>query len=358
MHYPTRTAALTCMLITACSAPDRDAVQTPDTVRDSAAAPSAPAAWRVTDLALPRFRAFGWGAGDTIWGIARGRLAFVTTSGDTATLPWTAWDVQTGFDGHVTWTDDEGIRQRSAAGERSILIPADASPIAEGGSPTLLHAQTANRAWVTWTGEGSVGMAVLDAGVLRALPAAAPGLASTGAHWVDDRRVVVGSTRWSPRSGPAAHRESGYRADLVLIDAAGDTDRTLTDARDGEFFTPEGLLAPGSLLAGIRSPSGSPGRHVTLELATGALTPTNLPPGRARAAHGVVALLRPASDPAAGGEPAWTLELFEGDVRSGPLLPLRGYDIRLLWHPSARRLIVAQDSETAGYRTWLIHSPG
>ncbi|HSJ10718.1 MAG TPA: hypothetical protein VK928_12420, partial [Longimicrobiales bacterium] len=124
---------------------------------DAADSARDPVDWTATELPAPRgFRAYGWGAGDSLWGIARGRLAMASLTGDTMVAPAIAWGAGTA-PGHdlAWWTGEDGVFERR--GGRDERLTAAAPPTAEHLGPEVLWSPDGSRALLTWTAEaGSV----------------------------------------------------------------------------------------------------------------------------------------------------------------------------------------------------------
>ena len=335
--------------------------------RPESPAPSAPAAtadtdsiageWVIDTLDAPRFRAYGW-AGDTLWGIARGRLAFVA-GGSLAILGDTAWGVWTAA-GHdmVAWSNERGVFIRNSAGSRHLLDRDDTPPGAESG-PDMTWA-TATRAFVTWTSEGAPPISVIDgppdalAHRVLSARAATDQFATQPAVWLDDRRLLAPVVAHRARSGASMPSEGGRRANLGVLDVRQDSIRLVTDIPDGTFLRPEGMLHPDTVLVAVRERDAVPARHVAYDTRTWTQRPRLDVAGRAAACGGRVALLRPAPDPAAGGEMSWDAELHDASGAVRPLGRYRGFDIRILWDGPCARLAIAQESEVGGYITVVV----
>jgi hypothetical protein len=306
-----------------------------------------PMQWTVSELAAPRgFRAFGWGAGDTLWGIARGRLAMASLTGDSLVTRITAWNAGTA-PGHdlAWWNAEDGVFVRRDGQPGRVM--AATPPSAEHLGPDVLWSPDGARALLTWTAESGPIHTVIEADSQRILSARLTGYSlGAGATWLDSRRVVVTATAHGPRSGQAGHREGGYRGDLAVLDVASDRAMLVTAVADGDFLVPEGLLHPDTLLVGLRrSGNAVASVHHTLHTRAWTLTLRLERTGRAAAAHGLIALLEPA---AGTGQPAWQFFLVTREGASGPLSRVQGYDVRLLWHPQNPMVAVAAESETAG----------
>ena len=332
-----------------------------DTPPEAAQRPQAPAAapvrnWTVDTVNAPRFRAYGW-ATDTLWGIARGRLAgfadsTLTLSNDTVWGVWTA-------PGHalVAWTNASGAYVRTANGSRRVLTPSDTPPGSDF-SPEL--AWDGTRAVLTWTSEAAPGLSLLSADgatfTHRLLDsrASAGSFASMPALWLDDGRVLMTVVSHRARSGESMPSEGGRRANLGILDIAGDSISIVTDVPDGTFLHPEGLLHADTVLVAVREGNAHAGHHVVYDVRTWTQRPRLDAPGRATACSGYIALLRLASDPASGGELVWDGELHTPDRRVSPLGRYSGFDVRMLWDAACARLAIAQESESRGYVTVVV----
>jgi hypothetical protein len=294
------------------------------------------------------FRPSGW-SGDTLWGILRGRVAFATES---ASGPpgATAWSLAVG-NGVVAWTDDRGmwLRRDSAA---VLLVPRASAPSPEHTGPDVTWSPDGRRAALAWVAESGVAIDILEGDTLRRMEARVPGyMTSARLQWVDERRLILSVIANAGLDGASEHRESGYRGDLAVLDVDSRSIRVITSAKDGEYYVPEGMLAPDSLLVGIRAGNGWPERHSIIVAGAWSTRRDVAVPGRAAAAHGMIALLQPSGT--AGAEPLWDLVILSRDGKSEPMR-FQGHDVRLLWHSTRAVLAVAQESETAGTRTVLI----
>jgi len=353
----TRISGLTLLLIAALACDDaapRTGAPVGAGTQSATPTPPEPAAWTVTELTGPAgFRAFAWGAGDTLHGIVRGRLASASLGGDTAVDALPAWSA--GAAANATWwTDEAGLHVRRA-GVDSLVVPTSAAPSREHTGPAVLWAPDGLRALLRWTAESRPATTLLDGRGHRPLRAHLEGhVIGDDGLWLDSARILLPATSFHPRTGAAEYREDGYRTDLAVLDVARDTAILVVQARDGEFIRLEGWLHPDTVLVGRYDGSVARG-HAALSIRTWQLRPRLEDTGRAAAAHGVIALLRPLRDPGSGGEMAWELVMVRRDGRRDPVGRFTGHDVRLLWHPTKLTLAVAQESEApGGYRTVIV----
>lgn len=346
-------AAALVLLLAACGDGPRTPATTPPP--GDAAPPAAPARWTAIELPGPaRFRAYGWGAGDTLWGIARGRVAMASLSGDTLVQPVTAWGVGTVPGSElVWWTAADGLHVQDGA-ETTMAVAAADAPSPEHTGPDVLWSPDGRRALLTWTAEAGPAHSVLDERGHRQLRARLPGhMLGANGVWLDSVRVLLPATSFRSATGAAEYRESGYRTDLAVLDVARDTAMLVVTSEDGEFLRFEGWLHPDTVLVGVRHP-GTLGPHMALDIRDWRMSVRVDDDGRAAASRGVVALLRPISGPGEGGETKWELEMIGRDGTRQIMGQFQG-EVRLLWHPTEMKLAVAQDSEApAGYRTVIV----
>lgn len=344
------------LLAAACADPP-ESQQTAPAPADTPRVTSTPTDWAIDTLDAQRFRAYGWGR-DTLWGIARGRLAFVADSSLTL-LSDTIWGLWTA-PGHdmVAWTNESGVFLRSSAGRRQLLGATDTPPEADPG-PDMSWG-SASRGFLTWTSEAAPPISVIDGTpgslrhrVLRAR-ASTDQFPTQPALWLDDNRVLVAVVAHRAKSGASMPSEGGRRANLGIIDIAKDSIVLVTDVADGTFLRPSGMLHSDTVLVAVRDGDAMPARHVAYDTRTWTQKPRLNAPGRAAACGGHIALLRPASDPAAGGEMSWDAELHGPDGAVKPLGRYTGFDVRLLWDATCARLAIAQESERGGYITVVV----
>lgn len=349
-------AAVVCMLLSACADQPDPAPAAAATASDTAAAtPAVPDRWTVVELSGPaRFRAYGWGAGDTLWGIARGRLAFASLRGDSLVSPDISWGVGTapGID-LAWWTAEDGLHVRRGA-ESSLLVPATEAPSPEHTGPDMLWSPDGQRALLTWTAEAGPAHSLVGPEGHRQLRARIPGhmLGAEGV-WLDSTRVLLPATSFRSATGVSEYREGGYRTDLAVLDVARDTASLVVTSPDGEFLRLEGWLHPDTLLVRLTRRDAA-GGHMALDVRNWRLFERIPDDGRAAASRGVVALLRPLSGPGEGGEMKWELVMIGRDGTRQVIGEFQG-EVRLLWHPTEMKLAVSQDSETpGGYRTVIV----
>jgi hypothetical protein len=357
--YKERIAIAGCAIIllaAACADPP-ESQQTSPAPPDTTRVAALPTEWEIDTLDAPRFRAYGWGR-DTLWGIGRGRLAFVADSSLTL-LADTVWGVWT-TPGHdmVAWTNEGGVFMRTSAGRRQLLGRTDTPPDADPGPDMAWGSET--RGFLTWTSEAAPPISVIDGPpgslrhrVLRAR-ASPDQFATQPALWLDDARVLVAVVAHRAKSGPSMPSEGGRRANLGIIDIVKDSIAIVTDVADGTFLRPEGMLHADTVLVAVREGDVPPARHVAYDTRTWTQKARLNVAGRAAACGGHIAMLRPASDPAAGGEMSWDAEVHGPDGSVRPLGRYTGFDVRLLWDATCARLAIAQESERAGYVTVVV----
>ena len=349
------TLGLLAACMAACGEPapaDRDAG--PDLPPGGGAGDSvtAPIDWVVDTLDLPRFRAFGWGR-DTLWGIARGRLA--RSDLDTVdVLDPVAWGVfpKTGSNA-VAWSNEQGLFVRDDGGVRQWLRPAD-RPSGEYTGPDVVWGP-GSRALLLWVAEAGALLTVLDLdGSHRVLAARLPpGHHPSGqAIWLDEARIALAATAMasSRSAGPGEYRESGFRANLAILDLDADSIRLVTDVPDDTFLRPEGVLGDGSLLVAVGDRDRRDARHVRFDTRTWSERPHLDGPGRAYPCGDHIVLLRPADEQGAG-ESRWDATLHNAGGGAFPLGSYQGYDVRVLWTANCRSVVLAQESEARGLLT-------
>src|SRR5688572_5223076 len=203
------------MLLLAIGCTDRPEAPAPTSPDSTSSANSSRPEWAIDTVDAPRFRAHGW-ARDTLWGIARGRLAFFADTSLTI-LADTVWGVWTapGND-MVAWTSERGVFIRTSAGTMRLLGRDDAPPQGEFG-PGMSWG-SATRAFLTWTSEGAPPLSVIagtpDNLTHRVLTArASPDqFVTQPALWLDDRHVLTAVVAHRARNGASMPSEGGRRA--------------------------------------------------------------------------------------------------------------------------------------------------
>lgn len=356
-HHLVRAFASAAIAALACSAPaDDGSSDSPPSSDARPAAAETPTRWVPTRSIEDRFRAFAWGAGDTLWGIARGRLAFAPGDGSLRRHDIVAWDVHATPAGTISWTDERGLHVRTEGRTRIVERPPGIGN--EHTGPEVLWSPNGRRALLTWTGEGGTRHSLLEDHAHRILDAHVDGyMAGAAALWLDDDRVLLHVTAHAGRSGATEYRESGYRADIALLRVQADSIRLVTSAADGEYLVIEGLLHRDTVLIGVRREDAAPVRHYALDTRAWHLTPRLDTSGAAAASTGAIAVLRPHG--AAVAEPTFQLLIIGRDSQPATVDTVSGYAVRLLWHPSRAVLAVAQESEqSGGIRTLVFEREG
>jgi hypothetical protein len=233
-----------------------------------------------------------------LWGLVRGRVTKLDTrSGDTRTLPATAWWLKAAPNA-ATWQSETGTWLLRDGAVPVRLAGPGGDPDRAGDGPTVLLSRDGTRALLGWQQEWDALYDLLERdGSKRRLETKIPGyILNRAVLWLDSTRVLFQIVAIAPVGGEPTYRENGFRGALAVFDLRTNAYTLVANTPDFTYLHVAGSHLDDVLVTewdttGVRA-------HWLYDTDTWQRRAILLPKGRAfaSAAGAIVVLLDPAAD--------------------------------------------------------------